>query len=60
FTVDIVWEGGGLSSASIMPAVGGWCTVRGLNGRRVHLPDGSTAGDGERFWTEANTPYLIQ
>lgn len=60
FTVDIVWESGGVASACITSAVGGWCTVRGLNGRRVHLPDGSTAGDGERFWTEANTPYLIQ
>ncbi|WP_249732574.1 glycoside hydrolase family 95 protein [Paenibacillus macerans] len=60
FTVDITWESGGVASACITSAVGGWCTVHGLNGRRVHLPDGSTAGDGERFWTDANTPYLIE
>ncbi|RRJ67868.1 glycoside hydrolase family 95 protein [Paenibacillus oralis] len=60
FTVDMAWEGGGLSSACITSAGGGWCTVRGLNGRRVHLPDGSTAGDGERFWTEPHAVYWIK
>ncbi|MCM3702207.1 glycosyl hydrolase family 95 catalytic domain-containing protein [Paenibacillus macerans] len=60
FTVDITWENGGVASACITSTVGGWCTVRGLNGRRIHLPDGSTAGDGERFWTKANTSYWIR
>ncbi|MGG6313487.1 glycoside hydrolase family 95 protein [Paenibacillus macerans] len=60
FTVGMTWEDGCLTSASITSAAGGWCTVRGLNGLKVGLPDGSTAADGVRFRTVAGTSYWIK
>lgn len=59
FTVDMTWEDGRLTSASITSTVGGECTLRGLCGLAVRLPDGRTAQEGERFLTEAGVTYSV-
>jgi len=61
FTVDITWENGELSSASILAAESGWSSVcyaekplsiSGLNGEAEM--------DGDRVWLEAGTRYLVK
>ncbi|MDU2240780.1 MAG: glycoside hydrolase family 95 protein [Paenibacillus sp.] len=59
FTVDLEWEAGRLTSARLTSTVGGECTLRGLHGLSVRLPDGRTAQEGERFPTEAGATYLV-
>lgn len=59
FTVSMAWENGSLTSARITSAIGGWCTVRGLNALQVVLPDGTAIREGERFLTEAGVSYFI-
>lgn len=38
---------------------GSECTLRGLLGLTVRLPDGRTVQEGERFPTEAGATYLV-
>lgn len=59
FTVDLAWENGELTSATLVSIVGGWCTVRGLNGLKLWKPDGTAVGEGERFMAEAGAAYFI-
>ncbi|CAM4314814.1 glycoside hydrolase family 95 protein [Paenibacillus phoenicis] len=59
FTVDMTWEEGRLTSACITSTSGGECTLRGLHGLSVRLPDGRTVQEGERFQTEAGATYLV-
>lgn len=59
FTVDMTWEEGRLTSACITSTSGGECTLRGLHGLSVRLPDGRTVQEGERFQTEPGATYLV-
>lgn len=59
FTVDMTWENGRLTSARITSTSSSHCTLRGLQGLTIRLPDGRTVQEGERFLTEPGATYLV-
>ncbi|WP_430146702.1 glycoside hydrolase family 95 protein [Paenibacillus rhizolycopersici] len=59
FSVDLAWEEGRLTSARVTSTVRGECTLRGLHGLSVRLPDGRAVQEGDRFQTEAGVTYIV-
>ncbi|WMT42226.1 glycoside hydrolase family 95 protein [Paenibacillus sp. D2_2] len=60
FTVDIAWENGRLSSASILAAESGWCSVSYAEPLSISSPAGDVKADGNRVWLEAGTRYSVK
>lgn len=59
YTVDIMWENGVLTTASVTASRNSWCSVRYHKGLQVCNQDGSHISDSKRFWIERGSTYFI-
>ncbi|MNO68689.1 hypothetical protein D3C76_595280 [compost metagenome] len=59
YTVDIMWENGILTSASVTASHDSWCSVRYRKGLQICNKDGSHISDSKRFWIERGSTYFI-